>query len=93
MELEQPAELLERALVVVHPEVDEDVREPRVSLLRADDEDRRRLLAATVAARRLRCVEAVEQALGERASRRSASNVSASASTVSAETRMLPCAA
>ena len=46
-----------------------DVREPRVPLLRPDDEDRRRLLAAAVAAGRLGGVEAVEKPLGERTTR------------------------
>ena len=67
------------------------VREPRVAAVLLDDEQRRRLLAAPVAAGGLGCVEAVEQPLGEWARERS--KVSAIASTVSAETRMLPCAA
>ena len=39
---------------------------PRVAAVALDDEERRRLLAAPVAAGRLRRREALEQALGER---------------------------
>src|SRR5262249_13160639 len=46
------------------------VREPRVPLLRPDDEERRRLLPATVPAGRLSGVEAVEQTFGQRLLRR-----------------------
>lgn len=65
MDREQPAELLERSFVVVDAEVDQDVGEPRVALLRADDEKTGRLLPAAVATGRLRRVEAVEKALGK----------------------------
>ena len=78
--------------MVVDAQFDDDVGQLRVAGVLLDDEQRRRLLAALVAARGLRGVEAVEQALGEQLAR-VASNVSASASTVSPETRMLPCAA
>ncbi len=66
MDADEAAELLERSLVVVHAQVDEDVREPRVALLGPDDEDRGRLLPAAVSTRRLRGVEAVEEPLHER---------------------------
>ena len=79
-------------LVVVDAQVDETCRELGVAAVPLDDEERRGLLAAAVAAGLLRRGEAREQPLRERLARR-ASNVSASASTVSAETRMFPCAA
>ena len=78
--------------MIVDAQVDDAVGEVRVAAVALDDEQRRRLLAAAVAAGRLRRVEAVEQTLGERLACVD-SNVSAIASTVSAETRMLPCAA
>ena len=53
--------------VVVDAQVDQHVAEPRVPAFALDDEQRGRLLPAPVAARRLRCVEAVEQPPGERA--------------------------
>ena len=92
MELVEPAQLLDRPRVIVDAEVDERVGEPAVAAVALDDEQRRRLLAAPVAARGLRGGEAVEQPLGERRAG-AASKVSASASTVSAETRMFPWAA
>ena len=91
MQAVEAPQLLDRALVVVDAEVDDDVGEPRVAAVPLDDEERRGLLAAPVAARSL--------GGGEARSRRSASepsvasNVSASASTVAPETRMFPCAA
>ena len=66
----EPSELAERVGVVVDAEVDERVREPRVAAVALDDEERRRLPAAAVAARGLGGVEAVEQPLGERRARR-----------------------
>ena len=78
--------------MVVDAQVDDDVGEARVAAVPLDDEERGRLLAAPVAARGLRRGEAVEQPLRERRPA-IASNVSASASTVSPETRMFPCAA
>src|SRR6187200_996094 len=42
MEAEQTSKLIERPLVVVDAEIGENVGEPRVSLLRPDDEERRR---------------------------------------------------
>ena len=78
--------------MVLDAELDDDVRHARVAAVALDDEERRGLLAAAVASCRLRGGEAVDQAVGERSPALD-SNVSASASTVSAETRMLPCAA
>ena len=57
-----PAELLERALVVVDAEVDEHVGQSGIPLLRPDDENRRRLLPAPVPPGLLGAVEAVQQA-------------------------------
>ena len=62
----EAAKLLDGPLVVVDAEVDERVRQPRVAAVPLDDEQRRRLLAAAVAARGLRRGEAVDQPLGER---------------------------
>ena len=93
MEPVEALQLLDRARVVVDAQVDEDVRERRVAAVPLDDEERGGLLSAPVAACRLRGREAGEQPLGERRAGAVASNVSASASTVSAETRMFPCAA
>ena len=86
-------ELRDRRLVVVDAQVDEHVREPRVAAVSLDHEQRRGLLAAPVAARRLRRRERVQQACGEAGGPHDASNEAASASTVSTETRMFPCAA
>ena len=88
----EPAKLLDGTLVVVDPEVDEGVGQARVAAVPLDDEQRRRLLATAVAARSLRGRKAVDQPLGERPSA-VAANASTRASTVSAETRMFPCAA
>src|SRR3954464_8935585 len=55
--------------MLVHAQVDDLVRETRVAAVLLDHEQRRRLLAAPVASRSLRGVEAVEQPLGERALR------------------------
>ena len=88
MELVQPSELLDRPLVIVDAEVDEDVGEAGVAAVPLDDEQGGRLLTAGVAAGRLAGRERLEQALRERPV--AASKVSASASTVSTETRMLP---
>ena len=59
-------ELLDRPLVVVDPEVDEDVRQPGVPAVFLDDQQRGRLLAAPVAARSLRRRETLDQPLRER---------------------------
>ena len=56
----------ERTLVVVDADVDHHIGESRVPLVRADDEQRRRLLAAAVAPSSLSRIEAVEQALRQR---------------------------
>ena len=88
----EPAELLDRSRVVVDAEVDQRVGEPGVATALLDDEQRGRLLPAPVAAGRLGGGEAFDQPLRERCPS-AASNVSASASTVSPETRMLPWAA
>ena len=53
-------------LVLVHAQVDDAVGEARVAAVALDHEQRRRLLAAPVAARGLCRVEAVEQPLDER---------------------------
>ena len=92
MQLVDARQLRDRPLVVVDAKVDEDVREPRIAAVALDHEQARRLLAAAIAARGLCRREAFEQALRE--GRPSVcSKVVASASTVSAETRMFPCAA
>ena len=93
VDAEEAAQLLERPLVVVDPEVDEDVREAR----RSPAPGRRRGLPRTAGRGCRRRLPAPRR--GSRAGVRRAagpcvaSNVSASASTVSAETRMFPCAA
>src|SRR5437667_4920760 len=69
VEAVQPRELVDRTLVVVDTEVDEDVRELAVAAVALDHEERRRLLAPRVPARRLRGREAFDQALRERRSR------------------------
>ena len=79
--------------MVVDAQVDDHVGEAGVAAVALDDEQAGRLLPAPVAARRLRRREAVEEPLRRAARPRDASNVSAIASTVSRETRMLPCAA
>src|SRR5579859_2889611 len=61
----QALQLVDRSYVVLDPEVDERVRQLSVAAVALDDEERRGLLAAPVAARRLCRDEAVEQALGE----------------------------
>ena len=77
--------------MVVDPEIDERVGESRIAPVALDDEHGSRLLAAAVAAGGLSRGERLDQALCEGST--TASNVSASASTVSPETRMFPCAA
>ena len=69
--------------VVVDPEVDDGVGEAGVAAVPLHDEERRRLLAAPVAARRLRRGEAADAAGRPAAVPRDASNASASAVTVS----------
>src|SRR5438105_9395577 len=66
VEAVQPLELRDRPLVVIDPQVDGDVGHAPVPAAAVDDEQGRRLLAAAVAARRLRGGEAREQPLGER---------------------------
>ena len=85
-------QLRERRGVIVDAQVDDGVGQARVAAAALDHEQRRRLLAAAVAA--------AACAASRASSRRSASgapaddmNVSASASTVAPETRMLPWAA
>src|SRR4029453_9401238 len=60
------AELLDRALVVVDAEVDDDIGETGVAAVALDDQEARRLLSPAVAAGLLCRGEAVEQPLGER---------------------------
>src|SRR5439155_8814148 len=48
------AQLLDRALVVFDPELDDDVGQARVASVALDDEERRRLLPAAVASSLLR---------------------------------------
>ena len=67
MQVVQAPELLDRGLVVVDAKVDEDVGERGVAAVPLDDEERRGLLAATVAARGLGRSEARQQSLGQRA--------------------------
>ena len=69
MHVVEARELLDRPRVVVDAQVDEHVAQPGVAAVALDDEERRRLLAAPVASRRLRCGEALEQPLGERPAR------------------------
>ena len=66
----QPCELRDRLRVVVDPQVDEDVAHRGVAAVALHDEQRGGLLAAAVAARRLRGGEALEQPLRERPARR-----------------------
>ena len=66
MEPVDSAQLGERVRVVVDAQVDERVGEARVAAVALDDEQRRGLAAAAVAARALRRIEAVEQPLRER---------------------------
>ena len=61
-----PPQLLERPLVVVHAQVDDDVREVGVATVLLHDEKRGRLLAAAVAARCLRRVETGEEPFAQR---------------------------
>ena len=65
----EAAQLVDRRLVIVDAEVDEDVGEAGVAAVALDDDQRRGLLAALVAARRLRRRERLDQALGERSAR------------------------
>src|SRR4029079_5123609 len=65
VEPEEPAKLLERALVVLDPQLDDDIGQARVTGIVLDDEQRCGLLAAPVAAGRLRRGEAVPQAPGK----------------------------
>ena len=93
VEIVEPAQLLERPLVVVDAEVDEGVRELRIARVAL----RRRAARPTAG---LCCRRRLP---GRRRGSRGAawqsglpalpSNVSASASTVASETRMFPCAA
>ena len=66
MQAVDAAQLLERSLVVVDAEVDEEVGEACVTAVLLDDEQARRLLAAAVAAGGLGGVEAVQQAQRQR---------------------------
>ena len=93
MDAEETAKLAERQLVVVDPEIDEDVREPRIALRGPDDEDRSRLLPATVSAGFLRGVETVEEPFGECLRPRSSRTSRRAHPPSRAETRMFPCAA
>ena len=65
----EPPQLLDRRLVVVDAQVDERVGEAGVAAVALDDDQRRRLLAAFVAARGLSSGQRLEQALGERSGR------------------------
>ena len=67
MQVVEPPKLLDRGLVVVDTEVDEDVGQRRVAAVPLDDEKRRGLLAATVATGGLGRREARQQSLGQRA--------------------------
>ena len=67
MQAVQAAQLVDRPLVVVHAQVDEDVGEAGVAAVPLDDEERGRLLAARVATGGLAGREGLEQSLGERA--------------------------
>src|SRR5437868_2153036 len=62
-----PAQLVQRAGMLVHPYVDDLVGEPRVAAAALDDEQCRRLLSAAVVAGCLDGVAAVEEARRERA--------------------------
>jgi hypothetical protein len=65
VQLVEPAQLGDGPLVIVHAEIDQDVREARVAAVLLDHEQRGGLLAAPVAACVLRGGEALEQPLGE----------------------------
>ena len=65
----EPAELLDRARVIVDAQVDQHIGEPGVATVALDDEEGGRLLAAAVAARGLGGGKAVEQPLRQRAAR------------------------
>ena len=65
------AQLLDRPLVVLDAQLDDDVGQARVAAVALDDEERRGLLAAAVSACRLGRGEAVDQAHGERLARAS----------------------
>ena len=88
MEAEEAPQLVDRRFVIVDAEVDEDVREAGIATVALDDQERRRLLAAAVSAGGLRRGQAFQQALREWPV--APSKVSASASTVSPETRRFP---
>ena len=92
VEAVKTSKLLDRPIMVVDPKVDERVGEPCVAAVPLDDEQRSRLLATAVSASFLGGREAVEEPFGEWRPAEE-TNVSARASTVAAETRMLPCAA
>ena len=92
MEAVEAAELLDRALVVVSAQVDEDVGEASIAAVLLHDEQRCRLLAPAVATGGLGCGEAVDQPRGERSPCGRRERVD-HGSTVLAETRMFPCAA
>ena len=59
----EPPQLCDRALVVVHAQVDDRVREPRVAGVLLHDQKRGRLLSSPVASCRLRRGEALDQPL------------------------------
>jgi hypothetical protein len=71
MELVEARKLLDRMLVVVHAQVDQDVGQRRIAALSLHDQDRCRLLAPAVAARRLGRGEGREQPVGQQRVRRS----------------------
>ena len=85
-------QLGDRPFVVVDAKIDDDIGEARIAGVLLDDQERRRLLAAPVAAGSLRGRQALEQPLGQRevavALERRRERVDRAA-----ETRMLPWAA
>ena len=65
MEAVEPPQLLDRRLVIVDAQVERDVGEPGVAAVPLDHEERRGLLAATVAACCLRGCKGLEETFRE----------------------------
>ena len=66
MQAVDACELGDRLRMVVGSQVDKNVGQARIAAVAFDDQEGRGLLAPAIAARRLGCCEALEQALGER---------------------------
>ena len=65
-EIEEPGKLANRVGVIVHPQIDPPIVATAVAAAFADDEESRRLTAASIAARGIGCPEAGDQQLRER---------------------------